>query len=694
MQGKGEDGRGNGVLYRGRFIASEVDKAAPGRFHFTDITNYTGQQYGSAEYFAQFDVILLGDVIGWSLPDRFQQGLKQFVQNGGGFAYLASWKWQTALMNGTLLEEVLPARFSASGFNDDWKIAPFRLEEQNFKPQVTEADHPIVKSLNWANVPVLNGGFRIVPKPKAPVLLSSPRGAPLLAAWDFGKGRTAISASMFANDELSPQFGNWSDFGKYYAQLVGWLGANSPRRDRVLTEAVAEIDVQVNANATRNSVSARHFSIHAAHDDPGLAPLAGEALKNFQALNPKDGFARVVGLASSIEPQNDDDDPKRFHWPAFKWDHLNKQLAEVRRLELEPILLFEINYGHPQWVWQQFDSSWAQPKPRAIEEIAELVAATVEHVNGGNGNAPNYKPNVRYIEIGNEPDLNPRTIPGFAKLVKAVAQRIHRDYPGVQVGAFGGYEVPYLKPFLEAVNPDLDWVSRHPYGWTGERVFEWQDEVAAFQKAEGLRQIPFLITEWDYWIAGKPKFDYMMTRYFEAVRRENLLGTLHYRLGQYAEPVYLFGTLWAGWGQEKGAGAKGAPMHDAYDALWLFRDFRGQRVDVQSATAASTSPKVLDHFHADATRDGDKLNVVLYSDWAYDGTGYKDFERGLHYSQTRARLKLSVPPANRARVLSVARATGAGFETARAPVNVATGQRNIELTIELRPMTGYSIVLQ
>src|SRR5262245_47816778 len=53
MQGKGDNGRGTPpVYYRGRFIADAVEKTAPLRFQFTDITNYTAAQYGDANYFS------------------------------------------------------------------------------------------------------------------------------------------------------------------------------------------------------------------------------------------------------------------------------------------------------------------------------------------------------------------------------------------------------------------------------------------------------------------------------------------------------------------------------------------------------------------------------------------------------------------------------------------------------------------
>ena len=251
-----------------------------------------------------------------------------------------------------------------------------------------------------------------------------------------------------------------------------------------------------------------------------------------------------------------------------------------------------------------------------------------------------------------------------------------------------------MPQFLAAANPDLDWISCHPYGWTGERVFEQQDKIAAFQKEHGLRSIPFIITEWDFWIQGREKFDYMMLRDFQAVQRTNLIGTLHYRLGQYAEPVYLFGVLWTGANPEKGAGEKGTPMHDSYDAFWLWRDFRGSRVAVSKTARQSTLVPLLEHLHADAARDGDKLNVVLYCDWAYEGSGFKDYARGINYAQTRVRLRLALPPATRGRTLTVSRATGSGFETIGAPLAIPAGQKRLEHTVEIKPLTGLSITVQ
>ena len=168
----------DGKKYRGRFIADEANKAAPGLFQFTDITNYTGQQYGDANYFKNFDVVLIGDIIGWSLPPRFLSGLRGFVKNGGGFGYMASYKWHTTLMDGTPIEEALPAKFGVSGFSDDWKNAEQRVGDKNFAPIAALPGHPLARGLDWSSLKLGEAG-RIVPKVGSEIVLKSPGGAPI-----------------------------------------------------------------------------------------------------------------------------------------------------------------------------------------------------------------------------------------------------------------------------------------------------------------------------------------------------------------------------------------------------------------------------------------------------------------------------------------------------------------------------------
>ena len=484
-----------------------------------------------------------------------------------------------------------------------------------------------------------------------------------------------ITGSIFANDELSEKFGDWKDFGKFYAQVFGWLGAHSPRKPAALKETAAEVAVAADFAKTGHPVPAGLFSVHG-HDSAGF-PLAGLAYDNFMALNPHGGLARFdVNL-----PWKDG---------AYDCKHADTQLNEIRRLGLRPIVLFSgLNSGqHRAWA---DGSTWHNPSDKAIQVICEEVGALLAHANGRRGD-PAYRTNVEFIELLNEPDINNQTAPGFGRLINGVADHVHANFPGVRIGAFGAYEVPYLKAFIDACGAKIDWISRHPYGWTGERVFAVQDEFSAYAAAKGYTHLKFIVTEWDFWIQGRQKFDYMVKRTFEAVKRENLLGALHYRLGMYNEPIYLFGLLWGGWGQDRGAGVPNTPMHDAYDAFWIFRDFRGDRVAVEKSARGLDA--LLPHVLADGARQGDTLNLVLYYDWACGGGGFEDYAAGLRYPRVKAKVTMAFPAAGKDRVLSIGRANGEGFETVRQDVKIPAGATTFRDDIDLPPATAYSVAIQ
>lgn len=675
MKGRGEK------LFRGRYIAQKVNQAAPGACEFTELTNYVGQEYLDTDYLSQFDVLLMGDVVGWSFNPRFQAAIGDFVKQGGGLIYCASWKWHCAMVKGTPFADALPAEFPISNLTDDWHNQEFSTGEKDIKPVLAEASHAVTQGLDWASAPPLLRCFKVAPRPGTTVLLKTPGGAPLLVAGDLGKGRTIMSAAIFANDEISEKLGSeWKDFGKYYAQLFAWLGANSTNKRATLADARGEATVTVDAGKPLNPVPAAMFSIHGAQDCPGFNPLQGEALARFNDLNPRGEFAR---FHANCEPARG----------TFDFKDVDHQLSEIKRLGMEPLALFAAYaYGMPKWLWDD-GSSWDKPSERAVRDIVTEIDSFLAHVNGKKGD-PAYRENVKYVEVCNEPGIDTRTIDGYVRIYQAVARHVHQNYPGVKVGGLGGYEIPYVKMFIDRCGADIDWISRHPYGWTGEMLFKLQDEFQAYAKAKGHAQIKFIVTEWDFWIQGRAKFDYMMKRYFEAVKRDDLLGTLHYRFGMYNEPVYLFGVLWAGWGQAQGAGPVNTPMHDAYDAFWIFRDFRGQRVQTTKQLAAGVSAGLAAHLLADATRDGDRVNAVLYYDWAYDGTGYKDYVAGKAYPTVGVAVKLTVPPCAVDRDLVIATATGEGFkELKRQATAVRAGQTDISVSLDVQPLTAVSLTL-
>ena len=671
-------------LYRGRLIAREVEKAAPGQFEFTDVTNYTGQEYLDADWLSQFDVLLLGDIMGLSLNPRFLAAVEDFVKDGGGLVYCASHKWRSSAQKNTPFANALPGVMPVDAWTEDWRDEekfPQLADNAPFTPRVAagKSDHPIVKGLDWAGVPELNINFKITPKDGAEAVLESPAGNPVLTVWQPGKGRAALSTSIYANDEVSPKFGDWPDFGKYYANLFRWLGENATAKKTPLRDAKGAVTVAVDFNKTANTVTGAMFGLHGAHDCPGFSPLKDKALENYKALNLAGAFGRfdVKGRKN-----RDDDD----------YAATDRTLGLLEGLDLVPMALFNHFKSGNSWVWEGAEgASWHNPNEKNIANVIFEIDAFLAHTNGKKG-SPGYRPRVPYIELLNEPDLTDRTIPGFAKLFNAVADHVHENFPGVKVGAWGSYEMPYLEQFIEQCGAKADWISRHPYGWTGEMVFTLNQKFEEWAKARGHDHLKFIITEWDFWIMGRQKFDYMVRRNFEAVKHtDSVLGTLHYRLGYYPEPIYLFGVLWNGSNREKGGGEWGEPMHDAYDAFWIFRDFRGARAAVETS---ADNAKLAARVHADATVDGAKHNVVLYYDWAYGGDGFKDYEKGVRHPSVEATVNLSFVAGETTlpRTMTISKATGEGFEVVRQGVPVPAGDKHT-LTLELEPLTAYSITV-
>ena len=97
-------------------------------------------------------------------------------------------------------------------------IQPY-IVEQDFVPS-RGAPHPILRGFERA--PQLKGYVITTPRQSAQVLLATPRGDPLLAAWQYGLGHALAWTS-----DLKGQWGaawvNWDQFPRFSAQLLGWL---------------------------------------------------------------------------------------------------------------------------------------------------------------------------------------------------------------------------------------------------------------------------------------------------------------------------------------------------------------------------------------------------------------------------------------------------------------------------------------
>jgi uncharacterized membrane protein/Mg-chelatase subunit ChlD len=97
-------------------------------------------------------------------------------------------------------------------------IQPY-IVEQDFVP-TRGAAHPILRG--FEQTPQLKGYVITTPRQTSQVLLATPRGDPLLAAWQYGLGHALVWTSDFKG-QWATDWVSWNQFPRFSAQLLGWL---------------------------------------------------------------------------------------------------------------------------------------------------------------------------------------------------------------------------------------------------------------------------------------------------------------------------------------------------------------------------------------------------------------------------------------------------------------------------------------
>ena len=111
--------------------------------------------------------------------------------------------------------------------------------ERPFRPVLTHTHHEILRNIDWREVPPLGGYVATTPKVTAEVLLASPQGDPVLAAWRFGVGRAAAFTSDF-KAKWGVLWLRWPPFGRFVAQMVRWTLRTKDRADVVTHVAIRD----------------------------------------------------------------------------------------------------------------------------------------------------------------------------------------------------------------------------------------------------------------------------------------------------------------------------------------------------------------------------------------------------------------------------------------------------------------------
>ncbi|OGO34645.1 MAG: hypothetical protein A2Z16_09430 [Chloroflexi bacterium RBG_16_54_18] len=141
--------------------------------------------------------------------------------------------------------------------------------EETFYP-VPAVPSPILRGIEAANLPALQGYNGTSAKSTARQDLLTHRGDPLLATWQYGLGRSAAWTSdlrgQWAKDWLA-----WNDFSKFASQLVNWVLPAPKIEGLEATAAYQENEALIQLKAADQSGLPRNFlEVEAVIIDPTL----------------------------------------------------------------------------------------------------------------------------------------------------------------------------------------------------------------------------------------------------------------------------------------------------------------------------------------------------------------------------------------------------------------------------------------
>ncbi|MEM2915128.1 MAG: glutamine amidotransferase [Candidatus Bathyarchaeia archaeon] len=151
-------------------------------------------------------------------PNRLE-AIEGFVHDGGGFIMVGGYLSFAGLhgmakYHDTPVEKCLPV-----------DVLPYddRVEvPQGFTFKVTKPDHPIMAGIPWKEADFQLLGYNKLTLKNGASLLAEYKGDPVIAVWEYGKGRSMV----FASDPAPHWVGNfkdWKYYSKFWVQAVKWL---------------------------------------------------------------------------------------------------------------------------------------------------------------------------------------------------------------------------------------------------------------------------------------------------------------------------------------------------------------------------------------------------------------------------------------------------------------------------------------
>lgn len=249
--------------------------------------------------------------------------------------------------------------------------------------------------IDFSTAPRLRGYVSTQPKDTAEVILESDSGAPILARWQYGLGKTAAFTSDVKN-RWGVEWLSWPGYGKFWSQLV---------RETLRTPPPPELEFHVRREGEEALISLTVTNdegryIDELHPEVEIAYPKGEQERTplpqvgpgaYQARVPLAAWSDSAYIFSMKEPSilasralhYDYPDEYRFYPPRVELlrsvseetgGKLNPEIEEIfadygetvlRPVELWPLLavlalvgyLFDIAIRRAPWVWERLSSS-------------------------------------------------------------------------------------------------------------------------------------------------------------------------------------------------------------------------------------------------------------------------------------------------------------------------------------------------
>ncbi len=248
-----------------------------------------------------------------------------------------------ALLGGGRFHHVSDPQTIPSIFTEETTLATRSyVVEQPFTPQV-RTNSPILAGIN--TLPVLHGYVTSSPKEAGTVILASDHGDPILAAWQYGLGKSAAFTSD-ATGRWARNWLTWTGFASFWSQTISYV--SSP-----VDSSNIEMDVQANNGAQTISVMARNEIGETLNSFEVIANIVSQEGEMREVRLRQTGAGKYQAQIDTLAPgsytislsgknlEGDERFMETFGWSqGYSPEYVPMQITEDSNAQISPLVAF------------------------------------------------------------------------------------------------------------------------------------------------------------------------------------------------------------------------------------------------------------------------------------------------------------------------------------------------------------------